>query len=80
MKGIIPGVGALMTWTIIPGMGVQIFLIGCYPSTGGQQDTVEAVKDLRRHGMSPRIATQEKDDVTIPPRHMFILPTSEGVT
>jgi hypothetical protein len=23
MKGIIPGVGALMTWTIIPGTGVQ---------------------------------------------------------
>jgi hypothetical protein len=26
MKGIIPGVGALMTWTIIPGAGVQIFV------------------------------------------------------
>ena len=25
MKGIIPGMGALMTWTIIPGTGVQIF-------------------------------------------------------
>jgi hypothetical protein len=25
MKGIIHGVGALMTWTIIPGAGVQIF-------------------------------------------------------
>jgi hypothetical protein len=24
MKGIIPGMGALMTWTIIPGKGVQI--------------------------------------------------------
>jgi hypothetical protein len=23
MKGIIPGVGALMTWTMIPGTGVQ---------------------------------------------------------
>jgi hypothetical protein len=35
MKGIIPGVGALMTWTIIPGTGVHFFLVGCYPSTGG---------------------------------------------
>jgi hypothetical protein len=43
MKGIIPSVGGLMTWTIIPGTGVQIFLIGCYPSMRGQQDTVEAV-------------------------------------
>jgi hypothetical protein len=25
MKGIIPGVGALMTWTIIPSAGVQMF-------------------------------------------------------
>jgi len=25
------------------------------------------------------IETQEKDDVTIPPRHMFILLTSKGV-
>jgi hypothetical protein len=33
MKGIIPGVGALMTWTIIPGTGVHFFLVGCYPST-----------------------------------------------
>jgi hypothetical protein len=70
MKGIIPGVGALMTWTIIPGTGVhfswlvvilvqeailifflfnywrtmipgtgvQIFLVGYYPSTGGHFD------------------------------------------
>ena len=52
MKGIILGVGALMTWTIIHGTGVQIFLIGCYPSKGGQQDIVEEVKDLRIHGMS----------------------------
>ena len=52
MKGTIPGMGALMTWTIIPGTGVQIFLVGYYPSMGGQQSTVEAVEDLRRHGMS----------------------------
>jgi hypothetical protein len=53
MKGIIPGVGALVIWTIIPGTGVQIFLVVYYPSTGGQQSSVEAVEDLRRHGMSP---------------------------
>jgi hypothetical protein len=35
MKGVISGVGAFMTWTMIPGTGVQIFLVGCYPSTGG---------------------------------------------
>jgi hypothetical protein len=28
MKGIIPGVGALVTWTIIPGARVQCFLVG----------------------------------------------------
>jgi hypothetical protein len=27
--------------------------LGYYPSTGGQQSTVEAVEDLRRHGISP---------------------------
>jgi hypothetical protein len=72
MKDIIHGMGALMTWTIIPGTGVQIFLVGYYPiirghfgciprgghlgyypSTEGQQSTVEAVEDLRRDGMSP---------------------------
>jgi hypothetical protein len=72
MKGIIPGVGVLMTWTIIPGMGVHfsclvVILVheailiviptgghlGYYPSTGGQQSTVESVEDLRRHEMSP---------------------------
>jgi hypothetical protein len=32
MAGIIPGVGALVTWTIIPDAGVQIFcLVGHYP-------------------------------------------------
>ena len=35
MKGIIPGMGALMTSIIIHGMGVQSFLVGYYPSTGG---------------------------------------------
>jgi hypothetical protein len=35
MKGIIPGMGALMTWTIIPSTRVQIFLVGYYPSIGG---------------------------------------------
>jgi hypothetical protein len=35
MKGTIPGMGALMTWTIIPGTRVKIFLVDYYPSTGG---------------------------------------------
>jgi hypothetical protein len=45
MKGIITGVGALLTWTIILGAGVQIFVwlviipsgghLGYYSSTGG---------------------------------------------
>jgi hypothetical protein len=35
VKGIIPSVGALMTWTIIPGAGVQIFCLVVIPM-GGQ--------------------------------------------
>jgi hypothetical protein len=35
MKGIIFGMGSLLTWTIIPGTGVQIFLVGYYPSIEG---------------------------------------------
>jgi hypothetical protein len=51
MKGIIPGVGALLSWTIIPGTGVRIFLVDYYPSTRDQQRTVESVEDLRSHEM-----------------------------
>jgi hypothetical protein len=35
MKVIIPGMEALMIWTIIPSTGVQVFLVGYYPNTGG---------------------------------------------
>jgi hypothetical protein len=53
MKGIIPGVGSPLSWTIIPGKGVQIFLVYYYPSTRDQQSTVESIEDLRRHEMPP---------------------------
>jgi hypothetical protein len=49
MKGIILDVGALLSWTIIPGTGVQIFLVDYYPSTRDQQSTVESVEEFRRH-------------------------------
>jgi hypothetical protein len=42
MKGIIPGMGALMSWTIIPSTGVQILSVGYYPTTGGRQSSVES--------------------------------------
>jgi hypothetical protein len=51
MKGIIPSMGALITWTIIPGTVVH-FLIDYYLSTRGQQSSIESVKDLRRHEIS----------------------------
>jgi hypothetical protein len=42
VKGISSSVGALMTWTIIPGMGVQTILIDYY---AGEKD----IKDLARN-------------------------------
>jgi hypothetical protein len=45
VKGIISSVGALMTWTIIPGTGVQTLLIDYY---AGQEDIKDLASNKRR--------------------------------
>jgi hypothetical protein len=56
----IPGTGVQFSWLVIILVQEAILIViptrghlGYYPSTGGQQSTVETVEDLRRHGMSP---------------------------
>jgi hypothetical protein len=60
LKGHDPWYGSPIFWLVIILEQEAILIViptgghlGYYLSTGGQQSIVEAVEDLRRHGMSP---------------------------